>query len=195
MPIPELMRIQQNADFETKTSLAVAMNCAPVLKGSKAANIMTVTLAEFNMIKKLVAGTGISYYLLRGKNDKFIIFLYRREKLESYLAQPEVKEFLAEYGYNSDNFYAMLCRLSIHAKQFANGEDEFPHEIGAFLEYPIDDIRGFMANKGENSRLTGYWKVYRNVKKTAALFKRFDHERDLSVQEIMGGKTIREIAV
>lgn len=195
MPIQELMYIKEKADFEINTSLAVAINCAPVLKGSKAANIMTVTLKEFNAIKEMIKGTNISHYLLRGKNDKFILYLYRENRLKKYLARPEVKAFLSEYGYNTDDLFVMLVRLSIRAKAFSCDNREFPHEIGVFLEYPIDDIRGYLENKGENCLFAGYWKVYKNEKKTAELFKKFDEEREISINEIIHGKTIKEIAV
>ncbi len=195
MPVQELMYIRENADFEKNTSLAVAINCAPVLKGSKAANIMTVSLREFNQIKENISGTDISYYLLRGKHDKFILYLYRENLLMKYLRRTDVKKFLAEYGYNTEKLFVMLVRLSIRAKEFFNGDGEFPHEIGAFLEYPIDDIRGFLENNGENCLLSGYWKVYRNVENTKKLFKKFDEERESSIKEIMYGKTLREIAV
>jgi hypothetical protein len=42
---------------------------------------------------------------------------------------------------------------------------QFPHEIGLFLGYPIDDVLGFVKHKGRNYKLCGYWKVYGNVEK------------------------------
>ncbi|MDR1902212.1 MAG: DUF3793 family protein [Treponema sp.] len=40
---------------------------------------------------------------------------------------------------------------------------QFPHEIGFFLGYPIDDVLGFVKHKGQNYKLCGYWKVYGNI--------------------------------
>lgn len=192
MPIKELVRIKQTADLERTMSLALAMNCAPLLKGSKAANVMTVTLQEFNMIKYIMRGIDISYYLLKTRGDKFIIYMYRKDALMKYLSRPEVREFLEEYGYDTDSFSMMLVRLSVRSKEFCNG-NEFPHEIGAFLEYPIEDIRGYLANNGEKFLYTGYWRVYHNVEHTKKLFRQFDEERESSVREVLQGKTIREI--
>jgi hypothetical protein len=42
---------------------------------------------------------------------------------------------------------------------------QFPHEIGLFLGYPVDDVLGFVKNKGQNYKFCGYWKVYGNVEK------------------------------
>ena len=36
----------------------------------------------------------------------------------------------------------------------------FPHEIGLFLGYPIDDVVAFIANKGRNCLCCGCWKCY-----------------------------------
>lgn len=192
MPVEELIRIRESKDIKRNAELMLAVNCAPLLKGSKAANIITVSLTEFNIIRRLIADTDISYYLLKARTGKFIIYLYREKELLIYLSRPEVINFLGEYGYNTDSLSAMLVKLSVRCKDFCSGE-EFPHEIGAFLEYPIEDIRGFMKYKGEHFILTGYWKVYRNRREKEKLFRRFDRERELSVREVLQGKSIHEI--
>lgn len=192
MPIQELIRIRESKDLERNATLALAINCAPLLKNNKAANIITVTLDEFNVIKKLVGGTDISFHLLKARDGKFIIYLYRKNELLKYLKRDDVREFLEKYGYDTDNLAKMLVRLSIRSKAFCAGE-EFPHEIGAFLGYPIKDIQGFLVNKGENFIYSGYWKVYDNVENTVRLFKKFDEDRETAVQELVHGKTIRQI--
>lgn len=192
MPIQELIRIRESKDLERNAALALAINCAPLLKNNKAANIITVTLDEFNVIKKLVGGTDISFHLLKARDGKFIIYLYRKNELLKYLKRDDVREFLEKYGYDTDNLAKMLVRLSIRSKAFCAGE-EFPHEIGAFLGYPIKDIQGFLVNKGENFIYSGYWKVYDNVENTVRLFKKFDEDRETAVQELVHGKTIRQI--
>lgn len=89
----------------------------------------------------------------------------------------------------------MLHRLFSRVEQYSRGEIAYPHEMGAFLEYPIEDILGFMENDGENFSFYGYWKVYHNEQEMTQLFQRFDEEREHVLQEILEGKTIREIAV
>ena len=44
-------------------------------------------------------------------------------------------------------------------KQYASGEQGFPHEIGVFLGYPVEDVEGYMQNDGKNFLLVGYWKM------------------------------------
>lgn len=31
-----------------------------------------------------------------------------------------------------------------------SASEDFPHEIGLFLGYPVDDVTGFIQNKGRN---------------------------------------------
>lgn len=38
--------------------------------------------------------------------------------------------------------------------------EAFPHEIGLFLSYPPEDVRGFIEHKGHESKCEGCWKVY-----------------------------------
>ena len=50
---------------------------------------------------------------------------------------------------------------------------DFPHEIGIFLGYPLDDVEGFIKNKGQNFLLNGYWKVYSNKEEKEKIFKAY----------------------
>ena len=43
------------------------------------------------------------------------------------------------------------------------GEPGFPHEMGVLLGYPVEDVRGFMEQNGQNALYQGYWKVYAHV--------------------------------
>ena len=39
-------------------------------------------------------------------------------------------------------------------------EQDFPHEIGVFLGYPLSDVVGFIENSGRNFTCCGCWKAY-----------------------------------
>ncbi|MBE5933536.1 MAG: DUF3793 family protein [Lachnospiraceae bacterium] len=91
--------------------------------------------------------------------------------------------------------YKLLKRLSDRIMMYCGGNLEFPHEIGAFLEYPVEDVRGFLENNGENFIYSGYWKVYHNASRTIKLFQFYDLVREHALREVMNGKSIKEIAV
>lgn len=53
-------------------------------------------------------------------------------------------------------------------------EPEFPHEIGIFLGYPLEDVDGFITHQGENCKLCGCWKVYGNVEQARRTFANYE---------------------
>lgn len=195
MPIQEIMKLRTSQDEEAKMALLLAIHCAPILSGSKAANIMTVTVHEFDRIGYLLQGTGIRYRFLKTKGDKGILYLYREKRLRQYLEQEEIQEFLSEYGYDQVDIAKMLNLLSKRIQMYNDQEAVFPHEIGVFLEYPLGDVKGFLANEGKNFMYSGYWKVYQDLQGAVRRFIQYDMERELTIQALMQGKTIREIAL
>lgn len=195
MPIQEIMKLRTSQDEEAKMALLLAIHCAPILSGSKAANIMTVTVHEFDRIGYLLQGTGIRYRFLKTKGDKGILYLYREKRLRQYLEQEEIQEFLSEYGDDQVDIAKMLNLLSKRIQLYNDQEAVFPHEIGVFLEYPLGDVKGFLANEGKNFMYSGYWKVYQDLQGAVRRFIQYDMERELTIQALMQGKTIREIAL
>ncbi len=195
MPIQEIMKLRTSQDEEVRMALLLAIHCAPILSGSKAANIMTVTVHEFDRIGYLLQGTGIRYRFLKTKGDKGILYLYREKRLRQYLEQEEIQEFLSEYGYDQVDIAKMLNLLSNRIRMYNDQDAVFPHEIGVFLEYPLGDVKGFLANEGKNFMYSGYWKVYQDLQGAVRRFTQYDMERDLTIQALMQGKTIREIAL
>lgn len=195
MPIQEIMKLRTALDEETRISLLLAIHCAPILSGIKAANIMTVTGREFFRIGYLLQGTDISYRFLKTKNDKGILYLYREGELIKYLHSEDIQEFLKEYGYFSNDLDKMLERLSNRIRFFSNSDAAFPHEIGIFLEYPLMDVKGFLENDGKNFIYSGYWKVYHDVHSTIRKFRQYDRERERAVMAVVSGRKIRDIAV
>lgn len=54
-------------------------------------------------------------------------------------------------------------------------EPDFPHEIGLFLGYPLEDVKGFIENKADSSKCSGCWKVYGNEQKALKLFEKYEN--------------------
>lgn len=122
-----------------------------------------------------------------------LMYAYRPNSLATYLADPRAKTALAKEGYDTGNLSACLVHLasritlaSNNAAECACGQTrcaldqqvccnndcacEFPHEIGYFLGYPCDDVYEFIAQRGENYKIFGAWKVYTNVEQALATF-------------------------
>ena len=50
---------------------------------------------------------------------------------------------------------------------------EFPHEVGLFLSYPPEDVKGFIENRAANAKCTGVWKVYGDEQQAQQTFDRY----------------------
>ena len=50
---------------------------------------------------------------------------------------------------------------------------EFPHEVGLFLSYPPEDVKGFIDHRAEHFKCAGMWKVYGDEGRAQQLFAAF----------------------
>ena len=106
-----------------------------------------------------LAGKGVQARLMKRRAWGGLIYVYRPDQLAARLAQPEILAFLKERGYAGP---ALEGALETLARRLGQGE-EFPHEIGVFLAYPLADVLGFIANHGDNYCCLGCWKAYGNA--------------------------------
>lgn len=170
------------------------LQCAPFLKGIKIACILNITEENSRELYEILEGTGIKFKILTINHGKCLVLLYRRESFSRYLKRTDVREFLGSYGYEDVEPEKMLERLSKRVCQYSDGEICFPHEIGAFLDYPIDDVKCFIEKDGKDSLFSGYWKVYNNPGRAKMIFWAYDKAKTSAVNEYLIGKSIRDIA-
>jgi len=146
--------------------------CSPVLAGIKTGNMFNYydsSKNALNIIKgynKVFNKFGVYFYILNSKNDCSLIYVYRPDMLEKDFKQKYVKLFMTEEGYNVSDIGLCIKTLSERIKL----KDDFPHEIGLFLSYPIYDVLGFIKNKGSNFKYCGFWKVYDNEDYAKSVF-------------------------
>ena len=159
----------------------IAFHSAPTLLGIKCANLISfdrseTAIAEYlNEFKNKLSANGLYAEQLCKCRKRILVYIYNRKMLDAWLKMPCVSEFLSEYGYSSDmTLKEMLEKL---ASRICCGD--FPHEIGAFLGYPIADIKGFISNCGKNCLLCGYWKVYENAEKAQQTFEAYNRCREI----------------
>ena len=170
------------------------LQCAPFLKGIKIACILNITEENSRELYEILEGTGIKFKILTRNHGKCLVLLYRRESFSRYLKRTDGREFLGSYGYEDVEPEKMLERLSKRVCQYSDGEICFPHEIGAFLDYPIDDVKCFIEKDGKDSLFSGYWKVYNNPGRAKMIFWAYDKAKTSAVNEYLIGKSIRDIA-
>ena len=146
----------------------LAYYCAPALAGIKPANIVAYRksknpciLSEIEKLNNIFNRKDIYIEILCECKERILIMLYRRKRLCEYLNNPQIKNLLKRYDYPKQ--FSLQEYLKLLRGRIALGcceTEKFPHEIGAFLGYPIHDIYGFINHRDEQCLLTGEWKVY-----------------------------------
>ena len=122
------------------------------------------------------AERGIVFRRLCACTKRVLVLVYNEEQLTQALRNPGYQAYLIAAGYEAGaSAEAYLHRL----EQRLNTQKTFPHEIGVFLGYPLEDILGFVLNKGTDCKYSGYWKVYGDVPKARSIFAAYEHFRDI----------------
>ena len=73
--------------------------------------------------------------------------------------------------------------------------NEFPHEIGIFLDYPLGDVIGFILNEGRNFKCVGCWKVYCDECACQKTFAKYKKCRDVYVRLWQQGRSVLQLTV
>ena len=150
--------------------------CAPTLASLKTANLFnckyekeTELLESITYWNKQMSKKGIRIIVLRKKDQKALIYVCRLSELDKTFKNKETIQFLFQYGYENINTNSAIERLKVRC----NASKEFPHEIGVFLGYPLEDVTGFINNTGKNFRYSGIWKVYGDEKEAEKRFYKY----------------------
>lgn len=144
--------------------------CSPVLMGCKPSALFMLNSREAVRCLSALLPKGLKLSILRETEEKLLILLYRETMIEKIAANDSARLFLGELGYPAD--FSGVSLLEHLKRRFACGA--FPHEVGVFLGYPIEDVQGFIEHKGKAYKFCGYWKVYGDVEKAKLRFSQYD---------------------
>ena len=194
MPAELLSYFLKNSNQKLRLKFQIVLQCAPFLKGLKISCVISVEDALYDGLEEIFQEMDISYRKLCSMDGKCLVLFYRSKELEAYMMRPDIKLLLEEYGYQNQNMEDSLLRLSERVYTFSENGMGFPHEIGIFLGYPVEDVRGFIENEGQKYLMIGYWKVYKNLARAKMIFNEYDRAKNCAVNEFLTGKSIREIA-
>ena len=117
--------------------------------------------------------------------------MYRPARLREDLSDPEARELLDRAGYGSLKCESCLAELVRRLRQFG----AFPHEIGLFLSYPPEDVRGFMEHGGRDCKCVGCWKVYGDVNRAQCLFDKYKNCTEAYLRRFHRGEPLAALAV
>ena len=193
MPTEAVLHRLSSRKMTESLMMQIILHCAPVLKNVKMSSMFTVPAAYLKFVRSVFKNTGIKVrYLCQGMG-RAVVYVYREQEVQQCLADPQAIVFLHTYGYESTDVDACLNHLSQRVSLSAQGAESYPHEMGIFLGYPLEDVRGFILHEGKDSRYTGYWKVYGNLEDTLKTFEAYDRARDYVISMTGNGNEIRDI--
>lgn len=138
-------------------------HCSPTLAGIKTGNLFSCpceskaqTIKDIRRLNHRLASKGLCILPLRYSGGRVLVYVFRPAGLERDLADEKALSLLKSAGYRCESTKQCLIELT----RRLNGKGAFPHEIGLFLSYPPEDVRGFIENRAGNCKCVGCWKVY-----------------------------------
>ncbi|WP_187374438.1 DUF3793 family protein [Murimonas intestini] len=201
MPPELLLDYIERCKDGRKLSFMILFHCAPVLKGVKASNMITLPQGGWLTAAGLLQGSDVRWHILSSGDRADVMLLYRRQWVKKLIEDKQNRSFLAERGYQlpeavtDEAIIHMLEEIRDRYDKYTDGEGEFPHELGILLQYPLDDVRAFIENRGEGYLLNGYWKVYHNPERARAVFNKYNRVREIAAGQFVGGCEWKEIIV
>lgn len=177
----------------TSFNKRLAFHTAPTLLGIKCASLMSLPAAEFelethlNIFNRRAAQRGLKIRPIYNCGCRTLILVYSEKKLRKRLTSPDASEILSPLGYDvNGSTERMIDRLSERIGESSS----FPHEIGIFLDYPPEDVRGFIENHGCNYKLCGCWKVYGSEERARRTFENYERCRKFLCNKLNEGADI-----
>ena len=177
-----------NLNFENE----LALHASPTLIKIKVASLFNYVIKPSDDVNEIICDyiNALSKYNLKLKvfcrcNKRILVYIYNHTQLENLIF--DNKDFLNEHGYQdctSVEKYLNTLILKI------NNQKDFPHEIGFFLGYPLEDVKSFIEHKGKNYLHYGYWKVYHNKEEALKTFERYTKIQKYMSNRIAGGNSI-----
>ena len=188
----EVFRIVQKMDLSCVEN-KIALQCAPIIKGIKISNLLIISSEDEYKLRIILKNTGIVYYRLLRKDGKTTFLLFRMPQLMVYLQDSCVQNLLRKYGYSDFSLGGILRTFQKRFETYRNEKDDFPHEIGLLLGYPMEDVIGFIEQEGKNYLYSGYWKVYADVSTKQELFRQYERVQKDVITLLAEGIGLRDI--
>lgn len=173
-------------------------HCAPTLAGMKTGNIFTCAYTSMAEVMKIVRSLnrrlvprGLRVVPMKVLENRVLIYVYRPGKLTEDFSKTEVRSILQKYGYKEHSPQQCVIRLMERLQK----QQDFPHEIGLFLGYPAEDVKGFIENKAACSKCVGCWKVYGDAEAAEKTFAKYRKCTEVYCEQWKKGKAIERLTV
>lgn len=174
-------------------------HCAPTLAGIKSASLFSCRFfskeevdQELKHLNETLNERGVYMERMLYTEDYALIYTYRLSHLKRDMDKEGVKELLISYGYPDEPEIESYLTYLKKRLSMCKG---FPHEIGVFLGYPLEDVKGFILHKGRDCKCCGLWKVYCNECETMKLFDKIQKCTRVYLQVFEEGRKLKQMTV
>lgn len=175
----------------------IVEQCAPTLAGIKCGSLFRTNsdiqnlASEIDHLNGLLNPRGVIVTAFRPSGCGTLIYVYRAKMLDDLFADGRMLIFLKEKGYDTSSVDTLVASL----REKVEERGCVPHEIGLFLGYPLEDVMGFIENRGQCPKCIGCWKVYGDEEKATALFGKFRKCRSVYGKCYEAGTPITKLTV
>ena len=171
---------------------------APTLAGIKTGSLFPCPcedredlLADIRRLNRRLSPKGLCLLPIRFLAGQALLYLYRPAELRRDLRDARVSELLRQAGYEDESCARCVARLACRFRE----SGEFPHEVGLFLSYPPEDVKGFIAHRANDFKCAGLWKVYGDEEKARALFAKYKKCTEIYCALWQSGSRLEQLAV
>ena len=167
---------------------------SPTLAGLKVGSLIQVPLTDsfprdFRRVSETLRKKGLAIRVLRRISGKASVYVYRPAKLREVLGCPAVQAFLTTREYEDFDTEKAIRTLSRHMHREA-----FPHEVGIFLGYPLEDVKAFI-HGGRACVACGCWKAYSNECEARRIFALYDKCTAVYTRLYASGSPLEKLTV
>ena len=171
---------------------------APTLAGIKTGSLFPcpcedreALLADIRKLNRRLSSKGLCLLPIRFLAGQALLYLYRPAVLRRDLRDTQATALLREAGYGDESCERCVARLVCRFRE----SSEFPHEVGLFLSYPPEDVKGFINHCAGGFKCAGLWKVYGDEEKARSLFEKYRKCTEIYCTLWQSGSKLEQLAV
>jgi len=154
---------------------ALALHCSPALFGIKPSNLINLELKNYPNLDEEIEELNsmfnprISFYVLKKTQKNALVLVYQERKICRALFNNCSYLYLLGFNYPKEK----KLDLYLECLKDRMNISDFPHEIGVFLGYDLNDIIEYQKGN-KNCILVGYWKVFSDKERKMKIFEQYN---------------------
>ena len=176
----------------------IVRQCAPTLAGIKTGSLFPCPyesraqlMDEIRAMNRMLVPKGLCMLPVRCEGGSALLYVYRPGRLQQDLQDDLAQRLLQKAGYSQGGSALCVSQLVQRLRR----QEEFPHEVGLFLSYPPEDVKGFIDHRANDFKCAGLWKVYGDEEKARSLFTKYRKCTEIYSALWQSGSRLEQLAV